>query len=429
LLNVAANKGSAGPDRKGTEEVVAQARQLLPKLQHALLTETYRPGDIRRAWIPKPDGSGQRGLGIPNVIDRWVSEAARLVLEPIFEPLFHDSSHGFRPKRGAHTAIAEAKQYVAEGYSVVVDLDLAKFFDSVNWQRLLARLAQRIEDKRVLKLIHRMLKAKVVMPDGTKIRVVEGTPQGGPLSPLLSNVVLDELDWELDRRGLRFARYADDANIYVRSQRAGERVMESTRRFIERKLRLKINEKKSSVSSPEKVHFLGFRLRVGREGRVEVRLSERSHKRIMRRIRELTPRNWGNSLTACMGQASQYLRGWEGYFKLCTEEGAKYFKHYDAHIRRRLRALIICQKKRPRFLYRDLKARGVSKTSAAKTAYCQRGTWAKSRMSGMHRAYPNAWFADRLVCLWELWRSQHPLPHVQSVSGGQLLLPLDGIPS
>jgi RNA-directed DNA polymerase len=215
---------------------------------------------MRRVWIPKPGGKGQRGLGIPNVIDRWVQEATRLVVEPIFEPLFHDSSHGFRPKRGAQTAIAQAKRYIEEGHNVVVDLDISKFFDCVNWQRLLARLAQRIDDKRVVSLIHRMLKAKVVMPDGTKIRVVEGTPQGGPLSPLLSNVVLNELDWELDRRGLRFVRYADDANIYVRSQRAGERVMDSTRRFIEKRLRLKVNEEKSSVSTPDKVHFLGFRL-------------------------------------------------------------------------------------------------------------------------------------------------------------------------
>ena len=233
LLNVAANNGSAGEDGQPVEEVVSNVRSLLPKLQHALLNGSYRPGDVRRVWIPKPGGKGQRGLGIPNVIDRWVQEATRLVLEPIFEPLFHNSSHGFRPKRGAQTAIAEAKRYVEEGHTFVVDLDLSKFFDRVNWQRLLARLAQRVSDKRVLSLIHQMLKAKVVMPDGTKIRVVEGTPQGGPLSPLLSNVVLYELDRELDRRGLRFVRYADDANIYVRSRRAGERVMEATRRGIE----------------------------------------------------------------------------------------------------------------------------------------------------------------------------------------------------
>jgi len=230
LLNVARNKGAAGVDGQSVDEVVYHGRHLLPKLRECLLNETYQPGEIRRVWIPKT-GGGQRGLGIPNVIDRWVQEAVRLVTEPIFEPHFHPSSHGFRPGRGAQTAIAEASRYVGEGCLVTVDLDLAKFFDTVNWQRLMARLGQRIGDKRVLKLIYRMLKAKVVMPDGTKICVVEGTPQGGPLSPLLSNVVLDELDWELQRRGLRFVRYADDCNIYVKSERAGQRVMESILSF------------------------------------------------------------------------------------------------------------------------------------------------------------------------------------------------------
>jgi group II intron reverse transcriptase/maturase len=198
-------------------------------------------------WIPKP-GGGERGLGIPNVVDRWVQQAVLQVLEPIFEPRFHRSSHGFRANRGAHTAIAEAKQYLGEGYRVVVDLDLSKFFDRVHHQRLLNRLGQQVGDKRVLNLVKQMLNAKVVMPDGTKVSTEEGTPQGGPLSPLLSNIVLDEWDWELERRGLRFVRYADDCNIFVRSERAGQRVMSSTRRFLEARLRLQINEAKSSVT-------------------------------------------------------------------------------------------------------------------------------------------------------------------------------------
>jgi group II intron reverse transcriptase/maturase len=215
-------------------------------------------------------GGGQRGLGIPNVIDRWVQQAVLQVLEPIFEPTFHDSSHGFRPLRGAHTAIAQAKAYVGEGYEVVVDLDLSKFFDRVHHQRLLSRLTQRIADPRILKLIRQMLKAKVVMPDGTRVCTEEGTHQGGPLSPMLSNVVLDEFDRELERRGLRFVRYADDCNIFVRSLRAGQRVMSSIRRFLERRLRLLVNEEKSKVARPEEIHFLGFRLRKAPEGRVEV---------------------------------------------------------------------------------------------------------------------------------------------------------------
>ena len=426
LLNVAANKGAPGEDGQPVEEVVSNVRSLLPKLQHALLTGSYRPGDVRRVWIPKPGGKGQRGLGIPNVIDRWVQEATRLVVEPIFEPLFHGSSHGFRPKRGAQTAIAEAKRYVEEGHSVVVDLDLSKFFDRVNWQRLLARLAQRVSDKRVLSLIHQMLKAKVVMPEGTKIRVVEGTPQGGPLSPMLSNVVLDELDWELDRRGLRFVRYADDANIYVRSRRAGERVMEATRRFIEGRLRLKINEEKSSVSHPGKVHFLGFRLVTLRDGSVHVYLSKRSHQRIMQRIRELTPRTWGNSLEACIRQADEYLRGWEAYFDLCSRPAASRWPHYDAHLRRRLRMIVIHQRKRPRYLYQHLKRRGVSKDSAAATAWSRQGIWAKSNMRGMHRAYPNAWFAERLVSVSETWKRRHPRQSAAQpvIDGQQMLLAL-----
>jgi group II intron reverse transcriptase/maturase len=423
LLNVARNKGAAGVDGQSVEAVVAHARQIMPKLRAALLDGTYQPGDIRRAWIPKP-GGGQRGLGIPNVIDRWVQEAMRLVLEPIFEPHFHPSSHGFRPERGAQTAIAEASRYVGEGCRVTVDLDLAKFFDTVNWQRLLARLAQRVKDKRVLKLIYRMLKAKVVMPDGTKIRVVEGTPQGGPLSPLLSNIVLDELDWELERRGLRFVRYADDCNIYVKSERAGQRVMEAIRRFIDRRLRLKLNEEKSSVNYPGKVHFLGFRLCRNPEGKVRVYLSARSQERLAQRVRELTPRNWGQSLAACIERVNSYLTGWEAYFGLCCESEARHWQETEAHIRRRLRAIVVHQRKRARFLYRHLLRRGVAKATAGNTAFSRKKDWAKSDMRGLHRAYPNAWFAERLVSLWVLWRQRHPIPSSQPVSGEQLLLAL-----
>jgi len=232
LLNVLRNKGAPGVDGRSVEQVVDEAPALLPELQKSLLDGTYQPDEIRRVWIPKP-GGGERGLGIPNVVDRWVQQAVLQVLEPIFEPRFHRSSHGFRANRGAHTAIAEAKQHLGEGCRVVVDLDLSKFFDRVHHQRLLNRLGEQVRDERILNLVRRMLKAKVVMPDGTKVSTEEGTPQGGPLSPLLSNIVLDEWDWELERRGLRFVRYADDCNIFVRSQRAGQRVMASTRRFLE----------------------------------------------------------------------------------------------------------------------------------------------------------------------------------------------------
>ncbi len=428
LLNVVGNNGAAGVDGKSVKEVLQNVRALLPKLQHALLKETYRPGDIRRVWLPKP-GGGERGLGIPTVIDRWVQEATRHVLEPMFELHFHPSSHGFRPKRGAQTAIAEAKRHIEEGREVVVAWDLSTFFDRVNHQRLLNRLAQKAEDGRVLKLIHRRLKAKVVMPDGAVITVKEGTPQGGPLSPLLSSGVLDELDWELERRGLSCVRYADEANIYVHSERAGDRVMDSTRRFIEKRLRVKVNEEKSSVTSPDKVHFLGFCFRRSREGTLEVHLSERSNRRISVRIRELTPRKWGQSLERCLSELNTYLRGWEAYFGgIGTRGGAYRFHTFDGHIRRRLRALIIRQKRRPRHLHRHLKARGVRGEVAARAAFAQRGTRAvlglcirRIRMHGSRKGFipcgangnantpkcsrPRT---DNYCCSPKRWRSEEP---------------------
>ncbi len=223
--HVASNDGAPGPDGQSIEQVRTSLSKTLPKLRKALLEGRYEPGEIRRVWIPKQ--GGQRGLGIPNVEDRMIAEAVRMVLEPLYEPKFHPNSHGFRPGRSCHTAIAQAVEYLNDGYEWIVDLDLEKFFDRVNHQRLMARLAERVQDKRILKLIGRMLKVKVIMPDGVVVSTEEGVPQGGPLSPLLSNVVLDELDQELDRRGHRFVRYADDANIYVRSERAGQRVMAS----------------------------------------------------------------------------------------------------------------------------------------------------------------------------------------------------------
>ncbi len=412
LLKVARNKGAAGVDGRSVNEVVEHARTLLPKLRRSLLTGDYQPGAIRRVWIPKPGSPASvRGLGIPNVVDRVVQQAVLQLLEPIFEPTFHNSSHGFRPRRGAQTAIAEAKAYVEQGYDHVVDIDLSKFFDRVNHQRLLGRMSQQVEDDRVLKLIGRMLKAKVVMPDGTVVLTEEGTPQGGPLSPLLSNIVLDELDQELSRRGLRFVRYADDFMVFVRSERSGHRVMGSIRRFIEGRLRLKINDDKSSVARPEQLHFLGFTLWRRNDGSVEVDLSKRSIERINTRIRELTPRSWGGSFNACVAKVNEYLRGWYGYFRLCTKRGVRRFSQIDAHTRRRLRAIIVRQKgRRPRFLYRHLRKCGVPEGSARKAAYVCRGVWRRSCSYGIHRAYGNDWFAERLMVLWDRWQQDHAEP-------------------
>jgi len=419
LLNVVRNKGAPGVDGRSVDEVLGSARSLLPRLQRALLDGTYQPGDIRRVWIPKPGGS-QRGLGIPNVIDRCVQQAVLQVLESIFEPTFHSSSHGFRPARGAHTAIAEAKEYVGDGYGVVVDIDLSKFFDRVHHQRLLSRLGQKVADSRILKLIGRMLKAKVVMPDGTRVCTDEGTPQGGPLSPLLSNVVLDEFDKELARRGLRFVRYADDCNIFVRSERAGQRVMGSIRKFLQRRLRLLVNEEKSKVARPDEIHFLGFTLRKAKERtKVEVHVSSRTKERMDAKIRELTPRMWGQSSSRCIEQINIHLRGWSGYFHICTEENVYRLHHWAGQSHRRLRAILVRQKNRPRHLCRHLQHRGASVRGATHTAYCRRGVWYRSNSVGMTVAYRNAWFHERLVSLASAWEELNPIPKLAS---GQTLL-------
>lgn len=403
---VASNDGAPGPDRQSVEEVSEHLDEILPVLSRTLLNGSYEPGHIRRVWIPKP-GGGQRGLGIPNVVDRIVQQAVHQVLSPHYEPTFHGSSHGFRPGRSCQTAIAEAKKYLENGYSWVVDFDLSKFFDRVHHQRLLARLEQRVKDRRVLQLIHRMLKAKVVMPDGVVVRTEEGTPQGGPLSPLLSNIVLDELDKELSRRGHRFVRYADDCNAYVKSERSGMRVMANIVHFIEKKLRLKVNMDKSAVARPEDRHFLGFRLRRESEGgEVEVLLSKRSKERIDEQIRRLTPRNWGNSLNECIRRLNVYLLGWMEFFWVCTEAEQRTFHNLDAHIRRRLRALVLKHWKRKRFIARHLIKLGVSPKTAWRGIYKGRQSlWALSHSPPVDRGLPNAYFAERgLVSLEGRWK-------------------------
>ena len=409
LQCVVANKGAPGPDRQSVEQVWKHRNDVISKLKTALLEGSYRPGDIRRVWIPK-SGGGQRGLGIPNVVDRVVQEAIRQVLEPIYEPTFHEESHGFRPGRGCQTAIAAARQHLEDGYDWLVDIDLEKFFDRVHHQRLMSRLAERVVDKRVLVLIGRMLKAQVVMPDGVTVSTEEGLPQGGPLSPLLSNIVLHELDTELRRRGLRFVRYADDCNIYVRSERACQRVMASITRFIERRLRLKVNASKSAAGRPDERHFLGFRLRRKPEdGQVEVNLSKRSVERIDTRVRELTPRNWGGKLESCIANANVYLRGWIGFFGLCTEEVLYKLHNVDAHIRRRLRAIQLKHWKRRRTIVRRFIQLGVKPKAAWRVVYeGRKSIWALSHSAPAHRALRNAYFAARgLESLEARWR-RHP---------------------
>lgn len=402
---VASNDGAPGPDRRSVAEVREHLDVVVPVLHRELLDGSYRPGLIRRVWIPK-SGGGERGLGIPNVIDRLVQQAVHQVLSPHYEPTFHGSSHGFRPGRSCHTAIAEAKKHLEEGHEWVVDLDLAQFFDRVHHDRLIARLELRVKDRRLLCLIRRMLKAKVVMPNGVVVSTEEGAPQGGPLSPLLSNIVLDELDWELARRGHRFVRYADDCNIYVRSERSGQRVMASVTRFIEGRLRLVVNAKKSAVARPEERHFVGFTLRREPEdGQVEVLLSKRSKARIGEKIRELTPRTWGQSLRACLSQLNAYLLGWIGFFWICTEAAERVLHNLDAHIRRRLRALVLRHWKRKRTMVRRFIQLGVKVKSAWSVYGGHQSLWALSHSTPAHRGLRNAYFADRgLVSLVARWR-------------------------
>jgi len=388
LQRVKANKGRPGIDGMTVDELPGYLKQHEREIGEQLRSGTYRPQPVRRVEIAKPDG-GVRKLGIPTVLDRFVQQAVLQVLQKRWDPTFSEHSHGFRPGHSAKQAVHEAQQYMAEGYRWVVDLDLEKFFDRVNHDRLLAAVAARVADKRMLKLIRAFLEAGV-MEDGLVSPVDEGTPQGGPLSPLLSNLVLDELDRELERRGHHFVRYADDCNIYVGSQRAGQRVMESVTRFITHRLKLKVNQAKSAVARPGERKFLGFSFTSEREPRR--RIAPKAIARFQKRIRKLTRRTRGISLAQMVQQITTYLRGWLGYFGDCQTPSV--LQNLEMWLRRRLRSVVWKQWKHGHKRFRELRKRGISVDLAAKTAGSPHGPWRLAHSPALNIALRNAHFAQ-----------------------------------
>src|ERR1700688_1047342 len=377
-----ANKGSVGGDGMTVGGITAYLKQHWPAIREQLLNGTYEPRPVRRVEIPKPDG-GVRKLGIPTVLDRLIQQAVMQVLQRQWDSTFSDHSYGFRPGRSAH----QAQQYIAQGNGWVIDLDLEKFFDRVNHDKLMSQIAKRVEDKRLLKLIRAFLNAGV-MENGLVSPSVEGTPQGGPLSPLLSNLVLDELDRELERRGHRFVRYADDCNIYVRSERAGQRVMESITQFITQKLKLKVNEAKSAVARPQERKFLGFSFTAGPE--VKRVIAPKALDRFKRRVREITRRAKGVSMKTTIEELAPYMRGWRGYFGFC--ETPEVLLSLTRWVRLRLRAAMWRQWKTPRRRRAALLELGVRERLANNTAGSGLGPWYLAKAKALSVGLSNAYF-------------------------------------
>ncbi len=390
LERVERNKGSHGVDGMSVQTLRSHLMEHWSTLRTELIKGTYLPQPVRRVEIPKPNG-GVRKLGIPTVIDRFIQQAIAQVLNKEFDPSFSRQSYGFRPNKRGHDAVRQAKRYIKEGYRWVVDIDLEKFFDKVNHDRLMRILSHRIKDPKVLQIIRRYLQSGV-MEKGLVSPNTEGTPQGGPLSPLLSNIVLDELDKELEKRGLRFVRYADDCNIYVRSKRAGERIMESITTFIERKLKLKVNHEKSAVDRPWKRKFLGFTFTYHRK-EPKVRIAKQSIQRFKQRIREITSRKWSISMKDRIEKLNRFLVGWLGYYQLADTPSV--LAKLDGWIRRRLRMIRWKEWKKIKTKHRNLKKLGIKPNKAWEWANTRLGYWRIAKSPILDRALDNQYWLNQ----------------------------------
>jgi len=393
------NEGAPGVDGLTVAELKPWLKEHWVKIREALLAGEYQPAAVRKVEIPKPQG-GVRTLGIPTVLDRLIQQALHQVMQPLFEPEFSSSSYGFRPGRNAHQAVEAARGYVAAGKRWVVDLDLEKFFDRVNHDGLMARVARRVKDRRVLRLVRRYLEAGLMEGGITSVRR-EGTPQGGPLSPLLSNILLTDLDRELERRGHRFCRYADDCNIYVGSRRSGERVMTAITAYLERRLQLKVNASKSAVARPWQRKFLGYSLTWHRKPKL--RIAEPSRQRLAEKVRRTLRAGRGQSLSQTIKALNPLLRGWVSYFRLTEVKGV--LEELDGWIRHKLRTLLWRQWKRTHTRAQHLMRVGLSRATAWQSATNGRGPWWNGGASHMHAAYPKSWFDHQnLVSLLATWQ-------------------------
>jgi RNA-directed DNA polymerase len=401
MKRVESNKGSHGVDGMSVKSLREHIKQNWPTIRKALEEGTYQPSPVRRVEIPKPNGDGVRLLGIPTVVDRLLQQAIAQVLTPLFDPQFSEHSYGFRPNRRGHDAVKKARAYMTKGYRFVVDLDLAKFFDRVNHDRLMMKLAEKIEDKNVLSLIRKYLQSGVMM-NGLIQPTLEGAPQGGPLSPLLSNIVLDELDRELEKRGHYFVRYADDCNIYVKTRKSGERVKASVTEFIETKLKLKVNQAKSAVDRPWKRKFLGFSFSVDKKPKV--RVAKQSLQKAKAKIREITSRKKPMKMEERIKELNQYLVGWCGYFALA--DTTSIFQELDSWIRRRLRMCLWKQWKKPKTKVKRLVSLGVPKDKAFEWGNTRKGYWRIACSPILHRTLDNQyWKSNGLKSLMDRYNS------------------------